>query len=86
MVDALAQQGQHAVGHIAVIAALGHRVAERPGQPQPLVELAHEQQLGVARDLAAVEGGRDPSLEVEAVSILTLCSHRRPSVVCRRLV
>jgi len=44
---------------------------------QPVIELPDEQQPRVARDLAAVEGGRDLPLESEAESTMRLCSHPR---------
>jgi len=86
LVDPLAQQRQQVVGHVPAIAGLGHRLAERGGQPQPLVELADQEEARVARDLAAVEGDRELPLETEAELSMTPCSHRHLPAVCRRLV
>src|SRR5262249_37316916 len=85
LVDALAQQGQHVMGHIAAIPIVRNCRAECRRQPQPLVEFPDEQQPSVARDLAAIEGSRDLLLESEAESIMTLCSHRHPSSACSTL-
>jgi hypothetical protein len=87
LVDALPQQRQDIVAHIAAIAGIGHRVPEGGGQSEPVVELADEEQARVGRDLAAIEGDRQLAVETEAESTMTLCSHRHlPAAVCDAVV
>ncbi len=79
LVDALAQQGDNVVLNVAPIAAVGHGIAQRDGEPEPLVELADEQQPRLGRDLPAVARGRELWLESEPALAYTPCRPHRPS-------
>ncbi len=79
LVDPLPKQTEYVVGDVAPVAIVAHELAQPLRESEPLVELAHQHQPRLARDLATLEVDRKLPLENEAGSTMTLCSHRHPS-------
>jgi hypothetical protein len=79
LVNPLPQQTEYLVGDVAPIAIVAYELAQPLREPEPLVELAHQDHPRLARDLATLEVDRKFPLEKEPRSTMTLCSHRHPS-------
>jgi hypothetical protein len=67
------------MGDVASVTMVAHEFAQPLRESEPLVELAHQHQPRLARDLTAAEVDRKFALENKSRSRMTLCSHRHPS-------
>lgn len=78
LVDALAQKIKRRMLDVARVALVAQQPLESGRQPQALVELAQQDQSGLAGDRASLKVEHQPGLESEAKLGMTLRSRRPP--------